>query len=89
LPQTFWERSMFEKPGSRGRLPRERVGRRLQRRLRIKMCIETTEEDLVTIHHELGHNYYFHYYYKLPVLFQDGANDGFHEGIGDTLALSA
>jgi peptidyl-dipeptidase A len=52
------------------------------------MCIEPTEEDLITIHHELGHDYYFHYYTKLPVLFQQGANDGFHEGIGDTLALS-
>jgi peptidyl-dipeptidase A len=56
--------------------------------LRIKMCIEPTEEDLITIHHELGHDFYFHQYYKLPMLFQQGANDGFHEGIGDTLALS-
>src|SRR6185436_6616107 len=36
----------------------------------------------------LGHDYYFHEYYRLPMLFQAGANDGFHEGIGDTLALS-
>src|SRR5580692_10432170 len=52
------------------------------------MCIEPTEEELVTIHHELGHDFYFSRYYKLPILFQQGANDGFHEGIGDTLALS-
>ncbi|HFE47132.1 MAG TPA: peptidase M2 family protein, partial [Nannocystis exedens] len=56
--------------------------------LRIKMCIKVNAEDLITIHHELGHNYYFHYYYKLPVLYQAGANDGFHEAIGDALALS-
>lgn len=56
--------------------------------LRIKMCIKTNMEDLVTIHHELGHNYYYHYYHQLPVLYQQGAHDGFHEGIGDTLALS-
>ena len=56
--------------------------------LRIKMCIEPNEEDLITIHHELGHDYYFHDYYKLPMLFQAGANDGFHEAIGDTIALS-
>ncbi len=56
--------------------------------LRIKMCIEPKEDDLITIHHELGHDYYFHAYYKLPILFQQGANDGFHEGIGDTIALS-
>jgi peptidyl-dipeptidase A len=56
--------------------------------VRIKMCTEPTEEDLITIHHELGHDYYFLAYHKKPILFQDGANDGFHEGIGDTLALS-
>ena len=56
--------------------------------LRIKMCIKPTEEDLVTIHHELGHNYYYHAYYKLPALYQQGANDGFHEAIGDALTLS-
>jgi peptidyl-dipeptidase A len=56
--------------------------------LRIKMCIKVDYDDFITLHHELGHDYYYHYYYKLPVLFQSGANDGFHEGIGDTLALS-
>ena len=56
--------------------------------LRIKMCIEPTEEDFVTIHHELGHDFYFQRYDKLPILFQQGANDGFHEAIGDTIALS-
>ena len=49
------------------------------------MCIEPTEEDLITIHHELGHDFYFQRYYKLPILFQRGANDGFHEAIGDTM----
>ena len=56
--------------------------------LRIKMCIKINQEDLVTVHHELGHNYYYHYYYKLPVLYQNGAHDGFHEAIGDAIALS-
>jgi peptidyl-dipeptidase A len=52
------------------------------------MCIKINQEDLITIHHELGHNYYYHYYYKLPMLYQNGAHDGFHEAIGDALALS-
>ena len=56
--------------------------------LRIKMCINLNQEDLWTIHHELGHDYYFHAYYKLPILYQAGANDGFHEAIGDTIQLS-
>ncbi|WP_050436221.1 M2 family metallopeptidase [Chondromyces crocatus] len=89
LPATFWERSLFAKPEDREVVCHASawdVGYRDD--LRIKMCIQPTEEDLITIHHELGHNYYYHYYYKLPILFQSGANDGFHEGIGDTLALS-
>src|ERR1700689_978172 len=56
--------------------------------LRIKMCIKKDQEDLWTIHHELGHDFYFQAYYQLPILFQSGANDGFHEAIGDTIQLS-
>ncbi len=92
LPATFWERSMFERP------PKD-SGREVvchasawdvsfDDDLRVKMCIRPTMEDLTTIHHELGHDYYFHAYHHLPVLLQDGANDGFHEAIGDTIALS-
>jgi peptidyl-dipeptidase A len=89
LPATFWERSLFKKPADREVVCHASAWDIANRDdLRIKMCIEIKEEDLITIHHELGHNYYYHYYYKLPILFQSGANDGFHEGIGDTLALS-
>ena len=56
--------------------------------LRIKMCIEQNGEDFSTIHHELGHNFYQRAYDKQPPLFRDSANDGFHEAIGDTIALS-
>jgi peptidyl-dipeptidase A len=56
--------------------------------LRFKMCIDQTAEDFSTIHHELGHNFYQRAYMGLPVLFRDSANDGFHEAIGDTIALS-
>lgn len=89
LPRTFWERSLFKKPADREVVCHASawdVG--YNDDLRIKMCVEQKEEDLITIHHELGHDYYYHYYFKLPMLFQSGANDGFHEGIGDTLALS-
>ena len=56
--------------------------------LRIKMCIDITDEDFTTIHHELGHNFYQRAYNTQPILFRDSANDGFHEAIGDTIALS-
>jgi peptidyl-dipeptidase A len=89
LPKSFWERSLFTRPKDREVVCHASAWDvSWSDDLRIKMCIEPTEEDLITIHHELGHDYYFHYYTKLPVLFQAGANDGFHEGIGDTLALS-
>lgn len=89
LPKTFWERSLFVKPKDRDvecHASAWDVG--LQGDLRIKMCIKVNYDDFVTIHHELGHNYYYQQYGNLPPLFQAGANDGFHEGIGDTLVLS-
>jgi peptidyl-dipeptidase A len=89
LPKTFWERSLFEKPEDRNVVCHASawdVG--MIGDLRIKMCIHTTFDDLVTIHHELGHDYYYQQYGNLSPLFQAGANDGFHEGIGDTLVLS-
>jgi peptidyl-dipeptidase A len=89
LPESFWEHSMFTKPRDRDVVCHASAWDVSYRGdLRIKMCIRPTEEDLVTIHHELGHIYYYNYYNRLPVLFQSGANDGFHEAIGDALALS-
>jgi peptidyl-dipeptidase A len=89
LPDSFWKRSLFLRPKDREVVCHASAWDvQYDNDLRIKMCIQPTEEDLITIHHELGHNYYFHYYYKMPMLFQQGANDGFHEGIGDTLALA-
>ena len=91
LPKTFWERSMLAKPRDREVVCHASAWDvTFNDDLRIKMCIHqpATEEDLTTIHHELGHDYYFHAYYKLPVLYQNGANDGFHEAIGDALTLS-
>lgn len=89
LPKTFWERSLFEKPKDREVVCHASAWDvTFSDDLRIKMCVQINEEDLLTAHHELGHIYYFHYYNKMPMLLQDGANKGFHEGIGDTLALS-
>lgn len=45
-------------------------------------------EDLNTIHHELGHIQYQMQYSNLPTVFRDGANDGFHEAIGELMAMS-
>jgi len=89
LPQTFWERSMFTKPRDRDVVCHASAWDVDSKEdLRIKMCIRPTGEDFVTIHHELGHNFYQRAYERQPYLFQNGANDGFHEAVGDAIALS-
>ena len=89
LPKTFWERSLFTRPRDRDVVCHASAWDiDLESDIRIKMCIEQTAEDFTTIHHELGHNYYQRAYRAQPALFRDSANDGFHEAIGDTIALS-
>ena len=89
LPQTFWERSLFTKPEDRDVVCHASAWDiDNQKDVRIKMCIKINEEDFTTIHHELGHNYYQMAYAPQPPLYQNSANDGFHEAIGDTIALS-
>jgi peptidyl-dipeptidase A len=89
LPPTFWERSLFVKPRDREVVCHASAWNINQvDDLRFKMCIDQTAEDFTTIHHELGHNFYARAYAKQPMIFRDSANDGFHEAIGDTIALS-
>ena len=89
LPGTFWKRSLFTRPRDRDVVCHasawdvDNVDD-----LRIKMCIEINGEDFVTVHHELGHNFYQRAYNQQPFLYRTGANDGFHEAIGDAVALS-
>jgi peptidyl-dipeptidase A len=89
LPETFWTRSQFLKPQDREVVCHASAWDVDQvEDLRIKMCIKVNSGDFVTIHHELGHNYYQRAYNQLSYLHLNGANDGFHEAIGDTIALS-
>jgi peptidyl-dipeptidase A len=89
LPDTFWKRSLLKRPADREvDCHASAWDVHFNDDLRIKMCVQRTDDELYTLHHELGHNYYFHYYVHQPILFKAGANDGFHEAIGDTIALS-
>lgn len=89
LPGTFWERSLFRKPADHDVVCHASAWDiDFEDDIRLKMCIKMNAEDFVTVHHELGHNYYQRAYKKQPALFRDSANDGFHEALGDTLALS-
>jgi len=89
LPKTFWERSMLVKPRDRDVVCHASAWDiDAKEDVRIKMCVDPTAEDFSTIHHELGHNFYQRAYDNQPPIFRDSANDGFHEAIGDTIALS-
>ncbi|WP_394201805.1 M2 family metallopeptidase [Shewanella waksmanii] len=89
LPDTFWQRSLFVQPKDRDVVCHASAWDldNLDD-IRIKMCIQKTAEDFTVIHHELGHNYYQRAYKSQPFIFKNSANDGFHEAIGDTVALS-
>ncbi len=89
LPETFWTRSQIAKPADREVICHASAWDVDNKDdLRIKMCTKVNGDDFVTIHHELGHNYYQRAYNKQPFLYLNGANDGFHEAIGDFVALS-
>ena len=89
LPETFWDRSQIVKPEGR-EVACHASAWNLdgQDDIRIKMCTKVNADDFQTVHHELGHNYYQRAYKEQPTLFQGGANGGFHEAIGDMIALS-
>ncbi len=89
LPQTFWERSLINKPADREVACHASAwDLDWSDDIRIKMCTSVNADDFRTVHHELGHNYYQRAYQNQSVLFQTGANGGFHEAIGDMISLS-
>uniref|UniRef100_A0AAQ5YDC7 Angiotensin-converting enzyme n=1 Tax=Amphiprion ocellaris TaxID=80972 RepID=A0AAQ5YDC7_AMPOC len=90
MPQEFWDKSMLEKPSDGRQVVCHASAWDFYNRkdFRIKQCTVVTMDDLITVHHEMGHVQYFLQYKDQPVSFRDGANPGFHEAIGDVLALS-
>jgi len=89
LPESYWAKTQFTKPLDRDVVCHASAwDMNMAGDVRTKMCIKPNEEDFTTIYHELGHLYYDLAYNKQPPLFQSGANDGFHEAIGDTIVLA-
>uniref|UniRef100_A0A669EGC5 Angiotensin-converting enzyme n=1 Tax=Oreochromis niloticus TaxID=8128 RepID=A0A669EGC5_ORENI len=90
MPPEFWSKSMLEKPSDGRQVVCHASAWDFYNRkdFRIKQCTVVTMDDLITVHHEMGHIQYFLQYKDQPVSFRDGANPGFHEAIGDVLALS-
>ncbi|XP_033624233.1 angiotensin-converting enzyme-like [Asterias rubens] len=89
MPESFWENSMLTRPKDREVVCHGSAHNFFKNReVRIKMCTGITMEDLYTVHHEMGHCEYYLQYHKQPLIFSSGANPGFHEAVGDTIALS-
>lgn len=90
LPETFWTRSMLSRPRDR-EVDCYASAWDIDDKddLRVKACFRINAVDFYTAHHELGHNIYQRAYKDQPALFRAGANDGFHEAIGDFVGLNA
>ncbi|XP_051894867.1 angiotensin-converting enzyme isoform X2 [Pristis pectinata] len=89
MPREFWSKSMIEKPKDREVVCHASAWDFYNRKdFRIKQCTVVNMDDLVTVHHEMGHIQYFLQYKDLHISFREGANPGFHEAIGDVMALS-
>lgn len=90
VPETFWQYSRLERPKDKRNVVCHPSAWDFSNGtdVRITMCAEVTLDDLLTAHHEMGHIQYYLQYRNLPHVFQDGANPGFHEAIGDSMALS-
>jgi peptidyl-dipeptidase A len=89
LPETFWQRSILTRPRDREVTCHASAWDvNGDNDVRLKVCLHETADDFRTVHHELGHVYYGLAYRTQPPMFRGGANDGFHEAIGDAIALS-
>jgi peptidyl-dipeptidase A len=89
-PASFWERSMITRPRDREVICHASAWDIDSKDdLRVKACFRITADDFYTAHHELGHNMYQRAYQDQPYLFRNGANDGFHEAVGDFAGLNA
>ena len=89
LPDSFWQHSLITRPRDREVVCHASAWNVDNKEdLRIKMCTQVNAEDFSTVHHELGHTFYQRAYKDQDLLFKNGANDGFHEAIGDFVALS-
>ncbi|XP_052132138.1 angiotensin-converting enzyme-like isoform X2 [Frankliniella occidentalis] len=89
MPDTFWQRSILKKPEGRSLICHASAWDFYDGEdFRIKQCTRITHRDLITAHHEMGHVQYYLQYKHLPKVYRRGANSGFHEAVGDTIALS-
>ncbi|XP_007090142.2 angiotensin-converting enzyme 2 isoform X1 [Panthera tigris] len=90
MTQGFWENSMLTEPGNSQKVVCHPTAWDLGKGdFRIKMCTKVTMDDFLTAHHEMGHIQYDMAYAVQPFLLRNGANEGFHEAVGEIMSLSA
>ncbi|XP_041066850.1 angiotensin-converting enzyme 2 [Carcharodon carcharias] len=91
MNDNFWHYSMIEKPTDGRKVVCHPTAWDMGNGadFRIKMCTEVNMENFLTVHHEMGHIQYDMEYANQTYLFRDGANEGFHEGVGEIMSLSA
>ncbi|EDW12345.1 angiotensin-converting enzyme-related protein [Drosophila mojavensis] len=89
LPTTFWNRSVLTRPADREVVCHASAWDFYQDSdVRIKMCTEVNTHYLYVVHHELGHIQYYLQYEQQPAVYRGAPNPGFHEAVGDVIALS-
>uniref|UniRef100_A0A8D0EAX9 Angiotensin-converting enzyme n=1 Tax=Salvator merianae TaxID=96440 RepID=A0A8D0EAX9_SALMN len=90
MTEGFWNNSMLEEPNDGRKVVCHPTAWDLGRKdYRIKMCTKVTMDDFLTAHHEMGHIEYDMAYSNLSYLLRSGANEGFHEAVGEIMSLSA
>lgn len=93
LNDTFWQKSDLY-PATGGRKKNTHASAwhlDLGEDYRSLMSVENDFEWFTTVHHELGHIYYYIAYTnpEVPVLLREGANRAFHEGMGTLISLAS
>ncbi|KAG9486097.1 hypothetical protein GDO78_008918, partial [Eleutherodactylus coqui] len=90
LNDNFWNNSMLQEPSDGRKVVCHPTAWDMgMNDFRIKMCSKVNMEDFLTVHHEMGHIQYDMAYHHLPMLLRSGANEGFHEAVGEIMSLSA
>ena len=95
LPESFWQKSdLYPVPPDSKRKKNTHASCwhiDLEHDIRSLQSIEPNARWFFTAHHELGHGHYFMAYSRpeVPYLLRLGAAPGFHEGVGELIALAS
>ena len=95
LPSTFWQNSSLYPPPPGAKWKKNTHASAwhmdLDKDVRSLMSVEPNAWWYGTVHHELGHIYYYMAYSRpeIPLILRQGANRAYHEGIGTMMELAS